>query len=501
MLRNSHCDLILITQQTLFDFSALPTTLASAVAPAGYKGLSAFHKYWGKKPIEPLLLLIERLTKEGDTVLDPFLGGGLLARATVLKRRRFIGLDINPCAIELGTLFLDLPSSDEFAEVFAHIEDKVASEINSSYLRANSSVASHYLWDDDQLKMVWEKDGRRKREYSPDDYDVEGMNTYKNYTPKYIRPLTMFQNSRINSREGMGINDIFTGRSLRNIDLLLENILPLPEKLRRAFLLTLTSASGQMSNMVFAISKRGKSKGKSESTRIEVGSWAIGFWCPKQHFEINCWNCFSNRASRFIKTLRELPAAPPSTLADDLEKFNETDSSAALVLDSALNSLQRITSNSISLILTDPPHSDRVPYLELSDFWNAILQYPSSTFPEEIVISNAKERGKDADVYRNSMHTVMKQCMRILKPNGTLCIQFNAKDPNGWGFLRSPPEGLVYAGCFPLHYSARSLVQDNRKGAMKYDYVLIYKRSNDSGIPYLLEDIPGWTTEFPKEKL
>ncbi|MCI5218782.1 MAG: hypothetical protein D3914_06230, partial [Candidatus Electrothrix sp. LOE2] len=36
------------------------------------------------------------------------------------------------------------------------------------------------------------------------------------------------------------------------IDLLLENILPLPEKLRRAFLLTLTSASGQMSNMVFA---------------------------------------------------------------------------------------------------------------------------------------------------------------------------------------------------------------------------------------------------------
>lgn len=493
----------MITQQTLFDFEALPTTVASAASPAGYKGLSAFHKYWGKKPIEPLLLLIERLTKEGDTVLDPFLGGGLLARATVLKKRRFIGLDINPCAVELGTLFLDLPSSDEFAEVFACLENKVASKINNSYLRANGSIASHYLWDEKQLKMVWEKDGRRKIEYSPDDYDIEGMNIYKNYTPKYIRPLTMFQNSRINSREGMGINDLFTGRALRNIDLLLENILPLPEKLRRAFLLTLTSASGQMSNMVFAISNRGKSNGKSESSRIEVGSWAIGFWCPKQHFEINCWNCFSNRASRFIKTLSKLPAAPPSILEDNIEKFNETDSSAALVLDSALNSLKRITSNSISLILTDPPHSDRVPYLELSDFWNAILQYPFSTFTEEIVISNAKGRGKDAAAYHNSMHTVMKQCVRILKPNGTLCIQFNAKDGKSWDFLLPPPEGLVYIGCFPLHYSAKSLVQDNRKGAMKHDYALIYKRkrSNDSDMLYALEDIPGWTTEFPKGKL
>ncbi|MCI5114138.1 MAG: hypothetical protein D3912_04775 [Candidatus Electrothrix sp. AX1] len=492
---------MLITQQTLFDFEALPTTLASATSPAGYKGLAAFHKYWGKKPIEPLLLLIERLTKQGDTVLDPFLGGGLLARATVLKKRRFIGLDINPCAVELGTLFLDLPSSDEFAEVFAYLKDKVAAEINSSYLRANASIASHYLWDDNQLKMVWEKNGRRKIEYSPDDYDVDGINIYKNYNPKYIRPLTMFQNSRINSREGMGINDLFTGRALRNIDLLLENILSLPEKLRRAFLLTLTSASGQMSNMVFAISRRGKSNGKSESSRIEVGSWAIGFWCPKQHFEINCWNCFSNRASRFIKTLRKLPAASPSTLADTVEKFNETDSSAVLVLDSAMNSLQKIASGSISLILTDPPHSDRVPYLELSDFWNAILQYPVSTFNEEIVISNAKGRGKDAVAYHNSMHSVMKQCVRILQPNGTLCLQFNTKDGNGWRFLRSPPEGLVYSGCFPLHYSARSLVQDNRKGAMKHDYALIYKRSNDSDISCMLEDIPGWTTEFPKKAL
>lgn len=495
---------MLITQQTLFDFEALPTTVVRAAGPAGYKGLSAFHKYWGKKPIEPLLLLIERLTTEGETVLDPFLGGGLLARAAVVKKRRFIGLDINPCAIELGTLFLDLPSSDEFAEVFAYLKDKVAAEINSSYLRANASIASHYLWDDNQLKMVWEKNGRRKIEYSPDDYDVAGINIYKNYNPKYIRPLTMFQNSRINSREGMGINDLFTGRALRNIDLLLENILPLPEKLRRAFLLTLTSASGQMSNMVFAISQRGKSSGKSESSRIEVGSWAIGFWCPKQHFEINCWNCFSNRAGRFIKTLQKLPALPPATLSDDLEKFNDTDtdSSAALLLDSAQNALKKVQSNSISLILTDPPHSDRVPYLELSDFWNAILQYPASAFSEEIVISNAKERQKDASNYHAAMHTVLKQCVQILKPNGTLCILFNATDGKSWDFLRSPPDGLVYTGCFPLRYSARSLVQDNRKGAMKHDYALIYKkRSNDSDPFDSLEDIPGWTTGFPKEEL
>lgn len=485
-------------QLSLFDIDAFPMPVEEIASPSGYKGLSAFHKYWGKKPIEPLLLMIDRLSNKGDTVLDPFLGGGLLPRAAVSRGRSFIGIDINPCSIELAKLFLNLPQPEEYAIVFRGLESQVAPTIQDSYKRSDGTVGSHYFWDETHLKMVWEKQGRGRIEHAPNNYDLIGTQKFETYSPQHIRPLTMFQNSRINAREGMDINDLFTGRALRNIDLLLEYILPLPEHLRRAFLLTLTSASGQMSKMVFAISKRGKATGAKGSERIEVGSWAIGFWCPKQHFEINVWNCFSNRANRFLKVLRQLPPTPRSKIANNLQDFYVKNSASALCLENAVESMKKIKTESVSLILTDPPHSDRVPYLELSDFWNAILQYPKSNFSKEIVISNAKGRNKNAAFYVDSMQAVMRQCLRVLKPGGFLCIQFNAKDTDSWKFLQSPPLGLSYCGCFPLEYSARSLVQDNRKGAMKHDYALIYNRSEKAYDFKALEDIPGWSKNFPK---
>ena len=46
--------------------------------------------------------------------------------------------------------------------------------------------------------------------------------------------------------------------------------------------------------MVFAVTGRGKTKGKS-ADKVEVGSWVIGYWRPPLHFEVNVWNCFENR--------------------------------------------------------------------------------------------------------------------------------------------------------------------------------------------------------------
>lgn len=75
-------------------------------SPVGYKGLAAFHKYWGKKPTESWRFLIDSLTNPGDLVIDPFLGSGLIAREAVEKKRRFLGIDINPFSIELCTFYL-----------------------------------------------------------------------------------------------------------------------------------------------------------------------------------------------------------------------------------------------------------------------------------------------------------------------------------------------------------------------------------------------------------
>ena len=45
--------------------------------------------------------IILRYSKEGDTVLDQFVGGGTTAVEAKLTHRNFIGIDINPSAIEI----------------------------------------------------------------------------------------------------------------------------------------------------------------------------------------------------------------------------------------------------------------------------------------------------------------------------------------------------------------------------------------------------------------
>ena len=67
------------------------TSLIDVIQPKGYKGLYAFHKYWGKKPAECLAFLIEVLSEPGDLVVDPFLGFGAVAREALLRGRPFAG--------------------------------------------------------------------------------------------------------------------------------------------------------------------------------------------------------------------------------------------------------------------------------------------------------------------------------------------------------------------------------------------------------------------------
>lgn len=467
-----------------------------AINPDGYKGLAAFHKYWGKKPVEIIDYLISKLTTEGDIVIDPFLGGGLVTRIASKRRRRFIGIDINPVAIELGSLFVNMPSYIEYKKQLAKLENDVKEAIEQSY-SYHGETASHYLWDGDQLEQIWTKKGKSIKVFNVSSEEVKCLESYVSYMPRNIRELRFFQNSRINSKNDFNINNLFTERALHNIDLLLDSILKIDNPiLKRAFLLTLTSASGQMSKMVFAVSNRGKTKYLKNSTeKVEVGSWAIGFWCPKRHFEVNVWNCFVHRAKKLEKILTHDRYDKKFSLCTNIPDFINDKHDIALVCQSSLDVLKEIPKDKISLIVTDPPHGDRMPYLELSEFWNAILQVDVPDFNNEIVVSNAKERNKTLEKYNKDMSLFLKECYRVLSKDGLLVVFFNAKDIESWSFLENA-EQFEYIGCFPMNYSANSIVQDNRKGSMKSDYVLIYGKEKNEKVE-VLKNMPLFNFNLP----
>jgi hypothetical protein len=493
-------------QMSLFPTPTTPTSIADFISPETYTGLAGFHKYWGKKPTESLSYLIENCTSKGDIVMDPFLGSGLIARECLERNRRFIGIDINPFSIEHTFFLLSLPSDQEYYRALIEVEQSVAEKINSTYKTSDNRIASHYLWEKDKIVSIWIKPeiGRNRIEIEPSPDDLNFFSAYQDYRKKHFRDISFFTNSRINVKPSMSVSDIFTGRAIHNIDLIIEAISKYPLHLKRALLLTLTSSAGQMSNMVFAIKNRRNGKRNGNGNKVEVGSWVIGFWLPDTHFEINVWNCFKNRANKLLKALpQQMQSA--YAISNEPSSIGTSSFDAWLINADCRITLMEIPTESISFVCTDPPHSDRVPYLELSELWNSLLGF-NVDFDREIVVSNAKERQKSKSVYNTEMTEFFSETSRVLKNNGYIALYFNARDKESWQYLKcieKTSDSLRFVGCFPMAYSATSVVQDNRNGAMKNDFVILYQKRQDNGGYQLSEaffNIPGWSSCFPEKE-
>lgn len=472
-------------------------------APAAYRGLYAFHKYWGKKPAEPMRYLVQHLCPEGGLVVDPFLGSGIAALEAVQLKRRFVGVDINPAAVRIARLLVSPLSGGEVDEALARVSLLTRDAILESYATSRKKPATHYVWRNGVMEKVWLANGKRysRVELPPVEQDLALAERFATYQPQRLRAPRFFTNSRINSSASLTLKDLFTGRALRNIELLLAAIDGLPTAMQEPMRLSLTAAVGQMSKMVFAITGRGKTTGAS-SERMEVGSWVIGYWRPEQHFEVNVWNCFERRVQKLVKAVAESEAMRFDAKPGGLASVCDGDADYALLNGDTLQLLPGLPDKSVDLIITDPPHGDRIPYLELSELWNVILGEEPS-FESEIVISNAKERAKKAAGFNQAMSKFLDIASRKLSDGGFLVLFFNARTEASWKFVSSFSDsantsGMTYCGCFPLVYSAASVVQDNREGALRTDYGLVFSRSTVAA--HSLADIPGWMFTLPTPK-
>lgn len=486
-----------------------PIRACNTYVPEGYKGFAGFHKYWGKKPIEAWRFLIEKLTEPSSIVLDPFLGSGLIAKECVERDRRFIGFDVNPISIELTKLYLQAPSYMDLRTAVCCIENRLKTLINSMYLLSDGNLATHILWENDRITRVWTKQNRKRIELRLAKDEIERLQSVEMYEPQLLRELRLFDNSRINSRKTCSFTELFTPRALRAIDLIKAEIDHYSGDLKRALHLILSASAGQMSKMVFAISKRNKTKINKQidplydSGSIEVGSWVVGYWQPARRFEINAWNCYATRAQKLLKTVGEAGLTKPVVISPSLSSFVNGHQAVCIQQGDSEVLLKQIPTGTVKVILTDPPHGDRIPYLELSEMWNGIIGLESS-YEDELVVSNAKERGKDVLAYKKKLVSIFYECSRILEKNGVLAFMFNTRSTHYWDSLREleTTSDLVYIGCYPIAYSAGSILQDNRKGGLKTDFVLLYgksmKKEDQIRIIDTFKSTNGWTTRHPK---
>jgi len=109
-----------------------------------YKGISSFPTdinslHWYPAPFVPQIpaILIQVLTKHGDTILDPFAGAGVAFIEALKLNRRFIGIDINPFAVNIMRAkyyALSLSNKQWFSTIKKEIESIPAVESIEKYL-------------------------------------------------------------------------------------------------------------------------------------------------------------------------------------------------------------------------------------------------------------------------------------------------------------------------------------------------------------------------------
>lgn len=442
-----------------------------------YKGIYAMHKYWGKKPFNEISKFIEKYTEPGEYVMDSFCGSGVTLIEALKANRKCVGIDLNPIAIKLSKASITAVNIDEINKCFMDIKRKLQKKIYSLYeltLDNEKTMVTHTIWKNGEPIEVWYQTNSIKKVIRNGlDIDKQMCNM-PSIEPMWYPNSMMFENSRINVGKNQKVSDLFTPRAIVGLSLLYDEIKNIEnDDIRTVFEITFSGTLSQASNLVFVIRRR--KRGKETDGRAEVGSWVIGYWVPEEHFEINVWNCFENRFKRILKGEKEIS----DLFADKPEGYY--DENVTLINGSATQI--PLDDNSIDYVFIDPPHANRIMYMEQSLMWNAWLQLDSNIcWKDEIIISEAKERkDKNTDEYNQLLGKAFSEIHRVLKPERFFSLAFNCLDDNTWLdtlnlFVKY---GFEIYDIIPLEYSATSVIQDNRKNALKTDFVLTFKNSGN----------------------
>lgn len=451
-----------------------------------YKGLYAMHKYWGKKPFNIMADFIKKYTNEGEIVLDPFCGSGVSVSEAVFNNRKGVGIDLNPSSILITKNVITTLDTKKILSHFQNIEVAVKAKIQELYFverNGNKYEGQNFLWEQGELTEIRYTNGSRKKHVvkpTKEDLDKASNMSYESIS-NFFPNQNFLHNSRINAKRDNRISDLFTTRNLFALSLIFAEI----EKIKDAdtkdlFKFCFTASIGQASKMVFVIKRRNKSKNgqrTQKNQKKEIGSWVIGYWMPKDFFENNAWTCFENRFKKILKAKREQEKLNQNySIAKDFDSLGRGDD-FLLVKQPSQDYLKSLAEGSIDYILTDPPHGNRIPYLELSLMWNSWLK-EEADFEKEVIVSESKDRQKDKKDYNRLMFEVFSESFRVLKTNGYLSFMFNSLDDDAW---KSSVEmfrkiGYKLEVIETLGYSANSVVQDSRKNGLQTDFIITYSK-------------------------
>lgn len=369
----------------------------------------SMHKYWSRKPSQIVRQFIERYTKEGDVVLDPFCGSAVTACEAVRLGRRAIGIDLNPMAAFIAKVTLRPVNLPRLRWAFEDIRNACEATISELFAtrcpRCGGAGSIDFVIReyDKPVQIAYTCSCSKRRLFKdPDVQDkhlddaTAGMEVPYWY-PEDV-PLPTIQKERFTY-----LHELFTRRNLIALSTILHSIDALGN-----------SEAGDVMRLAFtsALDKCSRLKPLSKQTHSDrhslSESWiAVRFYAPRQWEEVNPWKAYDRAFARVYDGKRESNAKMPNAvIGSTYRELKSGNVNVVLFSGSAEKVLiDELPEHCIDYVFTDPPFASAIQYMALSTFWGAWLGFHFD-YGSEIVVD--RRRGKTDDEYNNRMRSVFQ---------------------------------------------------------------------------------------------
>ncbi len=158
---------------------------------------------------------------------------------------------------------------------------------------------------------------------------------------------------------------------------------------------------------------------------------------------------------------------------------------------------QPIPTESIDLVVTDPPYFDSVQYGELSQVFHVFGRFCGLPIPSDVDLSNEvvpnRKRGFTVEAYQRTLTRVFCETARTLKPNGRMVLTFHDKRLQAWAALADALKTaeMRVVGLAITHSENETDHTKRNRNSMTSDLIIecTRLRNGQCGVPLTLQKV------------
>jgi HJR/Mrr/RecB family endonuclease len=388
--------------------------------------------FQGRKAIDHAKIVIKVLTKENNSICDPFLGSGSFAYAGAMLNRKVYANEYEPYTNRMAYTPFDLPNlqvlKDLFDDFIIHIKPKVDNFYRTKCICGEilpldslffdrvppryRNVSHHERLGKNGENITFRGKHKCKScgaiEKHFDDYDQNVLDELDSLEDNFYE-FRLIENSRINlSKDFLDYKSLFPKRSQLVINYiwneLKENVMDDKSKsfIENTFL------------SIIPLTKYKDYRSKSQDLH-----------CPPEKLrETNILNGLIKQFNKRVKTLYGYHINGYHDLFFGMMDYREF--------------LSGIDKNSIELVITDPPWNDGNAYFERAQLYHPLINYDLkkdvSRLKKEMIVTDSPERldKKNKDQWWSDMDDIFVKSYRVLKHHSFLVLYFRPVPANEW---------------------------------------------------------------------